>query len=150
MPDIGVDSSNEKDTTMLESTTRVREESNVPYSSQKDDLEVEASEEDAGANAVIEPEQPPEAVKDTQTVEGNLSKDQGPEDKNYSSFTLFQKRSIVLGATFGAFFSPVTAQIYFPALPQIATELNVNSSKINLTITTYMVCINPFYTYYQH
>lgn len=63
------------------------------------------------------------------------------EDKDYSSFTSREKKSIVLTATIGAFFSPFTAQIYFPALNTIAKELHVSSSKINLTMTTYMV--NP-------
>jgi hypothetical protein len=39
----------------------------------------------------------------------------------------------------GAFFSPFTAQIYFPALTSIAKDLHVSNSKINLTMTTYMV-----------
>jgi hypothetical protein len=60
--------------------------------------------------------------------------------KDYSSFTLWEKRFIVFAATMGAFFSPFTAQIYFPALNTIAKDLHVSPSKINLTMTTYMVC----------
>jgi len=65
--------------------------------------------------------------------------------KDYSSFTLWEKRFIVFAATMGAFFSPFTAQIYFPALNTIAKDLNVSSSQINLTMTTYMVC--SFFTF---
>lgn len=36
-------------------------------------------------------------------------------------------------------FSPLTAQIYLPALTAIAEDLNVTSSQVNLTITTYMI-----------
>ena len=61
------------------------------------------------------------------------------QEKDYSSFSLWQKRFIVFAATMGAFFSPFTTQIYFPALTSIAKDLNVSNSKINLTITTYMV-----------
>jgi hypothetical protein len=43
-------------------------------------------------------------------------------------------------ATIAALFSPFTAQIYFPALNTIAKDLHVTNSKINLTVTTYMVC----------
>jgi hypothetical protein len=64
-------------------------------------------------------------------------------EKDYSSFSLWQKRFIVFAATMGAFFSPLTTQIYFPALTTIANDLNVTNSKINLTITTYMVCATP-------
>ncbi|KJZ78686.1 hypothetical protein HIM_02077 [Hirsutella minnesotensis 3608] len=57
----------------------------------------------------------------------------------YSIFTTWQKRAMVLGAALTAFFSPLTAQIYLPALTAIAHDLSVTSSQINLTITTYMI-----------
>lgn len=37
------------------------------------------------------------------------------------------------------FLSPVSASIYFPALGSMAEDLNVSQSKLNLTITSYMV-----------
>lgn len=58
---------------------------------------------------------------------------------NYSAFTEWEKRGIVLGAAIGAFFSPLTAQIYLPALTVLAQEFHVTTSQINLTVTTYMV-----------
>ncbi|KAI1077985.1 major facilitator superfamily transporter [Whalleya microplaca] len=57
----------------------------------------------------------------------------------YSIFTTWEKRSIVLGAAMGAFFSPLTAQIYFPALNIISKDLGVTTNQINLTVTTYMI-----------
>lgn len=57
----------------------------------------------------------------------------------YSSFTAWEKRMIVLAAAMAAFFSPLTGQIYFPALNVIAKDFNVSASQINLTVTTYMV-----------
>ncbi|KAJ4390873.1 hypothetical protein N0V93_004472 [Gnomoniopsis smithogilvyi] len=57
----------------------------------------------------------------------------------YSSFSLFEKRMIVLAASLSAFFSPLTAQIYFPALNVVAEAFDVSISKINLTVTTYMI-----------
>ena len=66
-----------------------------------------------------------------------------PELKDYSSFGPWQKKWIVLAATMGAFYSPFSAQIYFPALTSIAQDLHVSNSKVNLTMTTYMVC-SPF------
>jgi hypothetical protein len=65
----------------------------------------------------------------------------------YSSFGPWEKRFIVFAATMGAFFSPFTAQIYFPALNTIAKDLNVSPSKINLTMTTYMVRLTAPSTY---
>lgn len=57
----------------------------------------------------------------------------------YSSFSLFEKRMIVLAASLSAFFSPLTAQIYFPALNVVAEAFDVSTTKINLTVTTYMI-----------
>ncbi|KAB5540318.1 major facilitator superfamily domain-containing protein [Coniochaeta sp. 2T2.1] len=57
----------------------------------------------------------------------------------YSIHSLWEKRFIVLGASLSAFFSPLTAQIYLPALPTLSKEFNVTSSQINLTVTTYMI-----------
>jgi hypothetical protein len=60
-------------------------------------------------------------------------------DKPYSIFTSWQKRFIVLAASTGSFISPLTSNIYYPALNTIASDLHVSISQINLTITTYMV-----------
>lgn len=88
------------------------------------------------------------------------------ERPDYSVFTTWQKRGIVLAAVMGAFLSPFTAQIYFPALNVLASDFGVSDSQvslisdpiddpyvlgleslnadnsswqINLTVTTYMV-----------
>ncbi len=57
----------------------------------------------------------------------------------YSVFTAWEKRMIVLAVSVAAFFSPVTAQIYLPALNVIAADFRVTSAQINLTMTTYMI-----------
>ncbi|PWY72139.1 MFS general substrate transporter [Aspergillus sclerotioniger CBS 115572] len=62
--------------------------------------------------------------------------DSGP----YSAFTTAQKRLIILAAALASSFSPLSANIYYPALNSIAADLGVSSSQINLTITTYMLC----------
>lgn len=59
--------------------------------------------------------------------------------RDYSIFSPWAKKWIVVAATLGAFYSPFTAQIYFPALTSIAQGLGVSNSKVNLTMTTYMV-----------
>jgi hypothetical protein len=58
---------------------------------------------------------------------------------NYSVFTTWEKRSIVLGAAAAAFFSPLTAQIYLPALNLLAVDFKISVTQANLTVTTYMV-----------
>jgi len=70
---------------------------------------------------------------------GNPSPDQPGNPPPYSVYTLWEKRLIVLAASLSAFFSPLTAQIYLPALPTLAKEFNVTSSQINLTVTTYLI-----------
>ena len=50
-----------------------------------------------------------------------------------------QKMFIILMAGLGAFFSPLTASIYFPALNAIAADLHVSAELVNLTMTTYMI-----------
>ncbi|KAI0508846.1 major facilitator superfamily domain-containing protein [Xylaria bambusicola] len=62
-----------------------------------------------------------------------------PSGKKYSVFTTFEKRAIVLGAAAGAFFSPLSAQIYFPALETLSRDLHISITEVNLTVTTYMI-----------
>ena len=77
------------------------------------------------------------------------SQDGGPEASpgvveaqsppRYSIYSKWQKSLIVLGASVAAFISPLTGQIYLPALTVISSDLNITSSQVNLTITTYMI-----------
>lgn len=57
----------------------------------------------------------------------------------YSVFTPNQKRFIVFMASWAGFFSPVSGQIYFPALNSLSRDLHVSNGMINLTLTSYMV-----------
>jgi len=59
----------------------------------------------------------------------------------YSVFTKNQKRFIVAMASWAGFFSPVSSSIYFPALNSLARDLHVTSTLINLTLTSFMVCV---------
>ena len=45
-------------------------------------------------------------------------------------------------ASLGAFFSPVSSNIYYPALNSMAASVHVSGSLINLTITSYMVSVS--------
>jgi len=57
----------------------------------------------------------------------------------YSAFSVWQKRYIVIMVTWAAFISPTSANIYFPALNPLQADLNVSSTLINLTLTSYMI-----------
>ena len=67
---------------------------------------------------------------------------QGSEQE-YSVFSKNEKRFIVITATMAAAFSPISTNIFFPALNVLASDLHVSDSLINLTVTSYMVCTTP-------
>ncbi|KAH9993492.1 MFS general substrate transporter [Russula compacta] len=60
-------------------------------------------------------------------------------DKPYSIFAYREKWLIVSIASCAALFSPLTANIYFPAIPVISRAFHKDVEFINLTVTMYMV-----------
>ena len=65
--------------------------------------------------------------------------DSTPNADPFSVYAAKQKKVILVAGSFAAFFSPVSSNIYFPALNTIAKDLHVSLSQINLTVTTYQV-----------
>ncbi|KAI2641281.1 major facilitator superfamily domain-containing protein [Xylaria nigripes] len=61
------------------------------------------------------------------------------QKNKYTIYTVVEKRLIVFAAAAGAFFSPLSAQIYFPALDALSRDLHVSVTQVNLTVTTYMI-----------
>ncbi|KAI5463448.1 major facilitator superfamily domain-containing protein [Mariannaea sp. PMI_226] len=57
----------------------------------------------------------------------------------YSVFSTSAKRWITALIVAASFVSPMTANIYFPALDTISQRLGVSASLINLTLTSYMI-----------
>lgn len=57
----------------------------------------------------------------------------------YTTFTRHHKRLITVILTLTMLASPLTATIYLPLLPLLATEFRVSIQAINLTITLYIV-----------
>lgn len=57
----------------------------------------------------------------------------------YSIFSKRQKTFIVCLTAWAGFFSPLSANIYFPALTTLTREFNVSSTLMNLTLTSYMI-----------
>jgi len=88
------------------------------------------------------PEETTQIARGVFTGQDEAEKPPPDTGTDYSSFLKWEKIFIVLTATFAALFSPLTAQIYFPALTAIANDLHVSNNKVNLTVTTYMVCLS--------
>lgn len=61
------------------------------------------------------------------------------EGEVYSIYHGKAKILIVLAGSIAGFFSPLSANIYLPALNTLADQLHVSNTLINLTVTTYMV-----------
>ena len=55
---------------------------------------------------------------------------------------------IIIGS-FAGLISPLSSSIYLPALNSLAHDMGVSVSLINLTITTYLVClpISPVFVF---
>ncbi|KAI0889845.1 major facilitator superfamily transporter [Annulohypoxylon maeteangense] len=98
------------------------------------DTDITKSPEDKEAGGPLT--HPRNANADAEPPSEQPELDQRP---NYTVFTEWEKRGIVVGAAIGAFFSPLTAQIYLPALNVLAADFDVTVSQINLTVTTYMI-----------
>lgn len=57
----------------------------------------------------------------------------------FSIFTKYQKALIIGIVSVVATLSGFASNIYFPAIPQIAKDLNVSTNLVNLTVTCYMI-----------
>jgi multidrug resistance protein len=57
----------------------------------------------------------------------------------HTVFNRSQRIFITTMVALAAFFSPLSGQIYFPAIPDIAKDYHTTTARINLTITTYMI-----------
>ncbi|OGM40596.1 putative MFS transporter [Aspergillus bombycis] len=70
------------------------------------------------------------------------------DDAPYCSLSERRKISVMLIASFSGIISPISASIYYPALPSLANDMHVSISLINLTITTYLILqgISPSFT----
>ncbi|EKM49547.1 uncharacterized protein PHACADRAFT_214109 [Phanerochaete carnosa HHB-10118-sp] len=60
-------------------------------------------------------------------------------NKPYSIYTKREKWTIVAIAAVAGLFSPLTSQVYFPALPTLVQAFHTSTERINLTVTMYIV-----------
>lgn len=66
------------------------------------------------------------------------------ESLPYSTFTVTQKRLILALVGFAGCFSSLSSFIYFPAIPAIASDLNITTERVNLTVTAYLIMSGVF------
>ncbi|KAF2396639.1 citrate synthase [Trichodelitschia bisporula] len=68
-----------------------------------------------------------------------VENDAASSDVPYSIYTTNQKRLMVLAGSLAAFFSPLSANIYMPALNTLAKDLHVSNTLIGFTVTSYLI-----------
>ncbi|KAI1452760.1 MFS general substrate transporter [Annulohypoxylon moriforme] len=92
--------------------------------------------EDSDSESNQDSQDEEERVDEAQDLETLSRVSSGPP---YSVFSPSMRWWIVFMNTISAFLSPITANIYFPAIPALSQDLGVSVAKINLTLTTYMI-----------
>ncbi|KAI5456370.1 major facilitator superfamily domain-containing protein [Mariannaea sp. PMI_226] len=70
---------------------------------------------------------------------GVLSQPTGAEEPPHHIFSRRQKWNLVFLVSLAGSFSPLSSNIYFPAISSISLDLGVSTSLVALTITVYMV-----------
>jgi sugar phosphate permease len=70
---------------------------------------------------------------------GSQSQQAQPDNSPYHIFSRRQKWNLVFLVSLAGSFSPLSSNIYFPAIDSISSELGVSTSLVALTITVYMV-----------
>jgi MFS family permease len=63
----------------------------------------------------------------------------GEAIRPHSTFSKWQKRWIIVLASFAGWFSTLSSFIFFPAIPTLAQDLHTSIEKINLTVTSYLI-----------
>ncbi|OJZ88483.1 hypothetical protein ASPFODRAFT_59244 [Aspergillus luchuensis CBS 106.47] len=73
------------------------------------------------------------------TVMNDSQGDSRPADTPYSHFTKYERVFIIAMAALASLMSPISSQIYYPALPVLADHYQVSDTLINLSVTVYMI-----------
>ena len=82
----------------------------------------------------------PLQAQEIQSPQHDATEQEVPQQTpRYSAFSKRKKQFVVLAASIGAVFSTLSAQTYLPALKVLADDFHVSVSKINLTVTTYLI-----------
>ena len=94
------------------------------------------SDGDVVESEAVPPAENSPAEKPTEDLEALHQTPSGPV---YSVFSDRQRKFIVFMVACAGFFSPLSANIYFPALNALSRDLKVSNELINLTLTSYMI-----------
>ena len=94
------------------------------------------SDGDVVDSEAVPPAEDSHAEKTTEDLEALHQTPSGPV---YSVFNDRQRKFIVFMVACAGFFSPLSANIYFPALNALSRDLHVSNELINLTLTSYMI-----------
>ncbi|THU98687.1 MFS general substrate transporter [Dendrothele bispora CBS 962.96] len=86
-----------------------------------------------------EVKQPQAQDEDSQTQRQSSTVESIEQEPPYSVYTKKEKWFLVLLIATSGLFSPLTANVYFPAIPTISAAFNKSTELINLTVTMYMV-----------
>lgn len=101
------------------------------------------------SSTASEQEEGPRRTEKRAQIEERLeTKDETTEsERPYTVFTATEQYLITLIMGIAMLFSPMTANIYFPAIPTLADAMDVSVQQINLTITAYIVLqgISPLF-----
>lgn len=79
-------------------------------------------------------------MKEDSNGESDNSTPEEPNEDVYSTFSKTSKIWIAFLVGLSGFFSPLSANIYFPAITNISQDLRVSLELVNLTITAYLIC----------
>lgn len=72
---------------------------------------------------------------------GNAGENAVVADTPYSVMPTGEKIFVIIAGSFAALISPLSSSVYLPALDSLARDMDVSVSLINLTLTTYLVCL---------
>ncbi|BCR97120.1 uncharacterized protein AKAW2_30439A [Aspergillus luchuensis] len=73
------------------------------------------------------------------TIMNDSQGESRPADTSYSHFTNYERIFIIAMAALASLMSPISSQIYYPALPVLAGHYRVSDTLINLSVTVYMI-----------
>lgn len=99
----------------------------------------------SGSSTVNEPLDDAHPSKDNAGANDDIEAGAGGEQVNgttkaaFSAFPTKAKRFIVLSAASASIFAPLSMQIYLPSLTTLVTDFGVSRTKINLTVSVYMI-----------
>lgn len=85
------------------------------------------------------PGDPPQQGRTRDLEQNNDLPSDGPPPDAYSAFSAGERRLLTAVVGFSMLFSPLSANIYFPAIDELQSALGTSAQNINLTITSYLV-----------